>query len=521
MSRIFTGTVITSADNDHAIDNADDAIFIARSAMIGATGIDAYAIHSPASGMRLTVAGQVFSETGAIYSGGAGSTARIWITPDGIVSSRYYAVRTVGSADISNAGYMSGYDAITVGGSGFYETLNLNNVGIIEGYSYAINSSAVSVINNSGSIYGFYGVYLSEYADTINNSGLITGNIYLNGGNDIVDTRLGIVNGRINGGSGDDIIYGSLTNRNVLDGNAGEDLLTGGDADDIFIGGAGADEMIGGGGIDAASYDTASGPVIVDLLSPWLNTGDAIGDSYDSIENLIGSLNADTLSGDNDANVLNGSGGSDTLYGRGGNDRIYGGAGNDVMIGESGDDTYYVTDAGDTVIELASLGNDTVRSSVSFNIGAQFIETLILSGGDAINGTGNSQANTIIGNSAANVLDGRAGTDRLTGGGGADSFMMATALSPTNIDTITDFQVGVDKIGVDRSFFTQVGAAGALDPNAFGAFGAADASDRILYDGATGTLYYDSDGSGAAAAVAFAIVTPGLGLTANDFFVVL
>lgn len=521
MSRIFTGAVITSADNDHAIDDAYDAIFIARSALIGATGSGAYAIHSPSGGMRLTVAGQVFSETGAIYSADAGSTARIWITPDGIVSSRYYAVQAQGSADISNAGYMSGYDAISVGTPGLSNSLNLSNTGIIEGYSYAINSFAASVINNSGSIYGYYGTFLSQYADTINNSGLITGNIYLDAGNDSVDSRLGIVNGRINGGNGDDVIYGSLTNRNVLAGDGGEDLLTGGDADDILVGGAGADEMIGGGGIDAASYDTANGPILVDLLSPWLNTGDAIGDSYDSIENLIGSIYGDSLFGDNGANVLNGGQGADTLYGRGGNDRIYGGAGNDVMIGDSGDDIYYVTDAGDTIIELASLGNDTVRSSVNFNIGAQFIETLILTGGDAINGTGNSQANTITGNGAANVLDGRAGTDRLTGGFGADSFMMTTALSATNVDTITDFQVGLDKIGVDRSFFTQVGAAGALDPNAFGAFGAADASDRILYDSATGTLYYDSDGSGAAAAVAFAIVTPGLGLTANDFSVVL
>lgn len=518
MTSIFTGTLITSADYDHAIDNAWDATYIARSAVIGATGSGAYAIHSPSVGMRLTVAGQIFAEDGAIFSGG--STARIWITPDGVASSRYYTINITGSGEISNAGYISGYDAISVSGD-ILEHFNLNNTGTIEGYSYSITSTAKSVVHNSGDIYGYYGIRLSQYDDQVHNSGTIVGNISLNAGHDLIDTRLGIVRGSISGGAGDDTLYGSLTARNVLDGGDGEDLLVGGDADDILVGGAGADEMIGGGGIDAASYDTAGGPISVDLLSPWLNTGDAIGDSYDSIENLIGSSYGDSLFGDNGANVLNGGQGADTLYGRGGNDRIYGGAGNDVMIGDSGDDIYYVTDAGDTVVELASMGNDTVRSSVSFNIGAQFIETLILTGGDAINGTGNSQANTLQGNSAANVLDGRAGTDRLTGGFGADSFMMTTALSATNVDTITDFQVGVDKIGVDRSFFTQVGAAGALDPNAFGAFGAADASDRILYDSATGTLYYDSDGSGAAAAVAFAIVTPGLGLTANDFFVVL
>ncbi len=49
---------------------------------------------------------------------------------------------------------------------------------------------------------------------------------------------------------------------------------------------------------------------------------------------------------------------------------------------------------------------------------------------------------------------------------------------------------------------------------------ALDALDRILYETDTGALWYDRDGTGAAAAVRFAWVTPELALTAADFLVI-
>ena len=47
-----------------------------------------------------------------------------------------------------------------------------------------------------------------------------------------------------------------------------------------------------------------------------------------------------------------------------------------------------------------------------------------------------------------------------------------------------------------------------------------DADDRILYDKATGALSYDADGSGAQAAVQFAVIDTKVALTGADFFVV-
>ncbi|MCA3562340.1 MAG: hypothetical protein IOC82_15050, partial [Aestuariivirga sp.] len=79
----------------------------------------------------------------------------------------------------------------------------------------------------------------------------------------------------------------------------------------------------------------------------------------------------------------------------------------------------YITDGGDTITEAANGGTDTVRSSATYTLGAN-LETLVLTGTAAINGTGNAVANTLTGNGAANMLDGGAGNDTLDGGAGAD-----------------------------------------------------------------------------------------------------
>ena len=50
---------------------------------------------------------------------------------------------------------------------------------------------------------------------------------------------------------------------------------------------------------------------------------------------------------------------------------------------------------------------------------------------------------------------------------------------------------------------------------------AADANDRIIYDDATGNLYYDSDGTGAGVALLFATLDNApASLAASDFLVI-
>ena len=78
------------------------------------------------------------------------------------------------------------------------------------------------------------------------------------------------------------------------------------------------------------------------------------------------------------------------------------------------------------VVELAGEGDDTVRASVGHVLGAQ-IETLVLTGGAAINGSGNARDNTLLGNAGNNLLDGGAGADTLVGGAGDDTYAVDNA----------------------------------------------------------------------------------------------
>jgi Ca2+-binding RTX toxin-like protein len=134
-------------------------------------------------------------------------------------------------------------------------------------------------------------------------------------------------------------------------------------------------------------------------------------------------------------------------------------------------------------------------------------------------GAGND---TLQGDAGNDTLKGGIGNDTLTGGADADAFLFNTALNAlTNVDDITDFQVGIDQIQLENSIFTKLAPTGTLSDDFFhvGA-GAADLNDFIIYDDTTGALYYDSNGSAAGQQVQSAHLDPGLNLTHTDFFVV-
>ncbi|NJM29667.1 MAG: hypothetical protein HC855_05815, partial [Rhizobiales bacterium] len=233
------------------------------------------------------------------------------------------------------------------------------------------------------------------------------------------------------GGAGNDTITGNAA-ANTLIGNAGNDTLIGNDGNDRFEGGTGADTLNGGAGIDQAQYTFAASGVTVDLIFTSTNTGDAAGDTFDSVENLRGTAFDDILRGDDGDNIMGGwTGGNDRLLGRGGNDLLAGGEGNDqldggagadILDGGNGDDTYFVQDP-DTIFEAAGAGHDTVQSTVNWVLGSNF-EDLILAGVASISGTGNNLANRLTGNSGNNVLRGLAAFDTLLGGIGNDSYVL-------------------------------------------------------------------------------------------------
>jgi hypothetical protein len=133
-----------------------------------------------------------------------------------------------------------------------------------------------------------------------------------------------------------------------------------------------------------------------------------------------GNAHADALNGSSAGESIMGLGGNDTLNGRGGNDTIDGGTGADTMAGGLGDDTFLVGAAGDVVNEALGEGTDVVRSAVTHTLDEN-VENLTLTGGGAINGTGNALANVVNGNNGVNTLGGGAGNDTLNGSGGNDT----------------------------------------------------------------------------------------------------
>ncbi|MFA5180547.1 MAG: calcium-binding protein, partial [Syntrophales bacterium] len=202
---------------------------------------------------------------------------------------------------------------------------------------------------------------------------------------------------------------------------------------------------------------------------------DLNGTGNDLDNRIYGNTGANVLSGEGGNDYLSASDKDDTLYGGEGNDTLIGGGGADAVTGGLGNDTYYVDNAGDTVVEAAEEGTDTVRSSVSYILGDN-VENLILTGADDISGTGNALDNKIYGNTGANVLSGEGGNDYLSasdkddtlyggegndtliGGGGADAMAGGTGNDTYYVDNAGDTVTEATEEGTDtvRSSVTYV-----------------------------------------------------------------
>ncbi|MDQ6432616.1 calcium-binding protein [Mesorhizobium sp. LHD-90] len=316
-------------------------------------------------------------------------------------------------------------DVVGVGLSGYYDDEEWYpfNSGTVTGYRI-VTADGYPLVEISGlnqSVNDFYSLFVSGNAATLRT--FIEGQAWTFNGSAAADSLTGGLSAdTLNGNSGNDSLFG-LAGNDDLFGDAGNDTL---------VGGAGADFLAGGTGTDTASYATATQGVVASFGNPSINTGDAAGDTYESVERLVGSSYNDSLFGSHATN-----------------DVISGGVGADVLKGYRGNDTLY-------------------------------------------------------------------------GNNGADAFVFNSALSAsTNVDTIKDFG-GPDTIQLDNAYFTALTATGVLATELFKNLNVAavDADDRILYDQDTGSLYYDSNGSGSGGRVLFAHIDNGFIMTAGDFVVI-
>jgi len=180
--------------------------------------------------------------------------------------------------------------------------------------------------------------------------------------------------------------------------------------------------------------------------------------------------------------TIDGARGNDRILAAGGDDRLLGSFGNDSLYGEAGSDWLYGNTGKDKV--SGGLGNDW--------------------------------------------LYGGPGNDRLTGHAGKDAFVFNTKPHSTrSFDRITDYKVKDDSIWLENAVFKGLGRGGTVDDPVrlqdkyfWKGSAAHDANDRIIYDPNTGALYYDRDGTGAAAQVKFAQISKNLAMTHKEVFLI-
>ncbi len=208
---------------------------------------------------------------------------------------------------------------------------------------------------------------------------------------------------------------------------------------------------------------------------------------------MFGTSRNDDMAGFIGADTLRGLGGADSLNGGDQADRLFGGKGVDSIDGEDGNDRLYGGASGDSF--EGGFGNDLMFGGA---------------GNDILDGT-----------FGADTVHGGLGEDTIIGTAGADRFVFDTKIGAGQVDFINGFDVDEDRILLDNDIFTATGPVGTLAAGRFREGTAAeDANDRIIYDSATGRLWYDADGQGGAGKVQFALLTPGLALNAGDFQVI-
>jgi Ca2+-binding RTX toxin-like protein len=318
-------------------------------------------------------------------------------------------------------------------------------------------------------------------------------------------------------------------NENYVFGNKGDDTLLnlgparyfGGAGNDVFIDVAGkSNKFDGETGVDSIIYvgdTTAQVGVTANLADSSKNAGEAAGDTYASIEGLLGTKFDDTLIGTARANVLRGNDGQDTLIG---------GAKGDMLDGGNG-------------VDYASYDGSLVGVSANLVLTSQYtgdakgetynnIEGLI---GSAQNDdlTGDIGDNIIKGAAGDDVIHQSAGNDTLWGDSeifgvdGADTFAFKTpgggAAYIQDFDAFDHIQIDRAGFGLHPLYKLTVGTTLVIahaDP------AAGTNSPTFLVEQSTGDLLFDADGNGSGQAVLIANVQfhSQEYLDLNDFVIV-
>ncbi|MCC6920918.1 MAG: hypothetical protein IT548_17105 [Alphaproteobacteria bacterium] len=277
-----------------------------------------------------------------------------------------------------------------------------------------LNSAAGAATINGGAGIDTWRADLSAFSQAFAFDAALAGVQNIGSGNSITSIEALYVT---SGAGNDSFLTYANGKSDSIDGGAGNDTIGVGGGNDTAVGGSGDDLLI-------VDYSAAGGS--------FVSNATVISNSFDSSITFSGfeRLQVTTGAGNDDIvgwtgnDRIDGGAGNDTLRGGNGNDTLTGGDGTDTLTGGAGNDTYVIT-SGDTIVEAAGGGTDTVQSDTTVAALAANVERLFLTGTSAINGAGNELANQINGNTANNQIIGLDGNDSLLGGAGGDTLQGA------------------------------------------------------------------------------------------------
>jgi len=233
--------------------------------------------------------------------------------------------------------------------------------------------------------------------------------LYGDGGNDNLFGQVG--DDTLYGGAGDDLLMGftasNETRQTLSAGETDDDYLYGGSGRDILIGGVGSDYLDGGVGSDVMVGGKGNDTYIVNSVNDTIY--EVAGEGYDTVitnTNYLLNANIEELRlVEGAATNCTGNAIANLIVGNSSDNILDGVTGADTMIGGQGNDVYYVDNVGDVVTELAGEGTDTAQSSISYQLGSNMENLLLLDFAQPESGLVNGQSVLVYGYPKRHELD--------------------------------------------------------------------------------------------------------------------
>ncbi len=229
----------------------------------------------------------------------------------------------------------------------------------------------------------------------------------------------------LDGGSGDDSIFG----------NSGVDIVDGGSGDDVILTYGGNDEIHAGSGADFVAAGTGSDRI-------WGDEG---------ADRLFGGGGGDEMHGGAGDDLLTGETGEDQLYGDEGDDLLVGGLGDDGLFGGEGDDTanWQLGDGvdsfdGDEGVDQLSMLGYVLDQDAFYNdpdnyvVDDGLVDTIVVSASSLDDDAGNKSAEIVWTHGADptfSIVTGEVESLKLDAGRGADDFLI-NDLQSTSVDSM-------------------------------------------------------------------------------------